>query len=157
MGLKEQLDADLKSAMKRRDQLKLSVIRMLKSAIKYREIELMKSLDDAGVEAVIGSEIKRRRDSVEQFRQGGREDLASKEEAEIALLQGYQPAQLSSGELASIVDGVIARVGAQGPKDMGKVMKELLPEVQGKAEGKVVSGLVKERLARQGGGSSPPR
>ncbi len=148
MALKEQLDADLKAAMKDKDQLKLSVVRMLKSAIKYREIELMKSLDDAGVQAVIHSEIKRHRDSVEQYRGGHREDLASKEEAEIAILQLYQPAQLSSEELVKIVDGVIARVGAQGPKDMGKVMKELLPEVQGKAEGKVVSELVKAKLTR---------
>jgi hypothetical protein len=148
MALKEQLDADLKAAMKDKDQLKLSVVRMLKSAIKYREIELMKSLDDAGVQAVIHSEIKRHRDSVEQYRGGHREDLASKEEAEIAILQLYQPAQLSPEELAKIVDGVIARVGAQGPKDMGKVMKELLPEVQGKAEGKAVSELVKAKLTR---------
>jgi uncharacterized protein YqeY len=148
MALKEQLDADLKAAMKDKDQLKLSVVRMLKSAIKYREIELMKSLDDAGVQAVIHSEIKRHRDSVEQYRGGHREDLASKEEAEIAILQLYQPAQLSSEELAKIVDGVIARVGAQGPKDMGKVMKELLPEVQGKAEGKAVSEFVKAKLTR---------
>ena len=148
MALKEQLDADLKAAMKDRDQLKLSVVRMLKSAVKYREIELMKSLDDAGIQAVIHSEIKRRRDSVEQYRSGHREDLASKEEAEIAILQLYQPAQLSPEELAKIVDGVIARVGAQGPKDMGKVMKELLTEVQGKAEGKVVSELVKAKLSK---------
>jgi uncharacterized protein YqeY len=148
MALKEQLDADLKAAMKDKDQLKLSVVRMLKSAVKYREIELMKSLDDAGVQAVIHSEIKRHRDSVEQYRGGHREDLASKEEAEIAILQLYQPAQLSPEELAKVVDGVIARVGAQGPKDMGKVMKELLPEVQGKAEGKAVSELVKAKLTR---------
>ncbi len=148
MALKEQLDADLKAAMKDKDQLKLSVVRMLKSAVKYREIELMKSLDDAGIQAVIHSEIKRHRDSVEQYRGGHREDLASKEEAEIAILQLYQPAQLSPEELAKVVDGVIARVGAQGPKDMGKVMKELLPEVQGKAEGKAVSELVKAKLTR---------
>jgi len=147
MALKDQLDADLKSAMKDKDALKLSVVRMLKSAIKYREIELMKPLDDAGVQAVIASEIKRRRDSVEQCRQGGREDLASKEESEIALLQAYLPAQLSPEELGKLVDAAIQRVGAQGPKDMGKVMKELLPEVQGKAEGKAVSELVKQKLA----------
>ena len=156
MALKEQLDADLRSAMKDRDQLKVSVVRMLKSAIKYREIELSKSLDDAGVQAVIASEVKRRRDSVEQYRQGGRDDLASKEEAEIALLQRYQPAQLSEVELAKLVDAAIARVGAQGPKDMGKGMKELLPEVQGRAEGKKVSDLVKQQLAGSGG-ASPPR
>ena len=148
MALKEQLDADLKSAMREKDQVKLSTVRMLKSAVKYREIELMKPLDDAGVQAVIASEIKRRRDSVEQYRAGGREDLAGKEEAEIAVLQAWLPKQLAPEELARIVDAVIARVGAQGPKDMGKVMKELLPEVQGKAEGKAVSELVKERLGK---------
>ena len=147
MALKDQLDADMKAAMKEKDALKLSVVRMLKSAIKYREIEAMKPLDDAGVQSVIASEIKRRRDSVEQYRQGGREDLASKEEAEIAILQSYLPAQLSPEELAKAVDAAIQRVGAQGPKDMGKVMKELQPEVQGKAEGKVVSELVKQKLA----------
>src|SRR5918911_5022968 len=147
MALKDQLDADLKSAMKDKDALRLSVVRMLKSAIKYREIEVMKALDDAGVQAVISSEIKRRRDSVEQYRQGAREDLAAKEEAEIAVLQSYLPAQLSPEELARVVDAVIQRVGAQGPKDMGRVMKELLPEVQGKAEGKAVSELVKQKLA----------
>jgi uncharacterized protein YqeY len=84
---------------------------------------------------------------VELYRQGGREDLASREEAEIAWLRRYQPQQLSSEELATLVDGVIARVGACGPKDLGKVMKELLSEVQGRAEGRVVSELVKQRLA----------
>ena len=147
MALKDQLEADLKAAMKQKDVLKVSVVRMLKSAIKYREIEVLKTLDDAGIQAVVGSEIKRRRDSVDQYRQGGREDLASKEEAEIAMLQGYLPAQLSPGELERIVDAAIARAGAQGPKDMGKVMKEVLPEVQGKAEGKAVSELVKAKLA----------
>ena len=147
MALKDTIDADLRAAMKERAAAKLLTIRSLKSAVKYREIELMKPLDDAGVHQVIGSEIKRRRDSVEQYRLGKREDLASTEEAEIALLQGYLPAQLSPEDLAKAVDGAIARAGAVGPKDMGKVMKELLPEVQGKAEGKAVSELVKQRLA----------
>jgi uncharacterized protein len=147
MALKDQLEADLKAAMKDRDALKTSVVRMLKSAVKYREIEVMKALDDAGVQGVIASEIKRRRDSVEQYRAGNRADLADKEEAEIAILQRYQPQQLSAAELAAKVDEVIARVGAKGPKDMGAVMKALLPEVQGRAEGKAVSDLVKQRLA----------
>jgi uncharacterized protein len=150
MALKERLDADMKAAMKDKDQLKLSVVRMLKSAIKYREIEVMKPLDDAGIQGVIASEVKRRRDSVEQYRQGGREDLATKEEAEIAILQAWLPQQLSPEELGKVVDAAIARVAAQGPKDMGKVMKELLPEVQGKAEGKAVSELVKQKLAGKG-------
>lgn len=152
MALKEQLDTDLKSAMRDKDALRLSVVRMLKSAIKYREIELMKPLDDAGVQTVIASEIKRRRDSVEQYQAGNRKDLADKEEAEIGILQAYQPKQMSAAELAAKVEEVIGKVGAQGPKDMGAVMKALLPEVAGKAEGKTVSDLVKQRLAARAAG-----
>jgi uncharacterized protein YqeY len=147
MALKDQLDADLKAAMLERDAVKLSVVRMLKSAVKYREIEIMKPLDDAGVLQVIGSEIKRHRDSVEQYRAGNRPDLVAKEEAEIVVLQGWLPAQLGEAELKATVDAVVARVGAKGPKDMGAVMKALLPEVQGRADGKLVSELVKARLA----------
>jgi uncharacterized protein len=147
MALKEQLDADLKSAMRDKDVLKLSVVRMLKSAVKYREIELMKPLDDAGVLAVIASEVKRRRDSVEQYKAGNRQDLADKEEAEIKILQAWLPQQLGEDELRAKVDEAIKKTGAQGPKDMGAVMKALLPEVQGKAEGKAVSDMVKARLA----------
>jgi uncharacterized protein YqeY len=147
MALKERIEADLKTAMKDKDAARLSVIRMLKSAVKYREIEVMKPLDDAGVEAVVSSEIKRRRDSVDQYRAGNREDLASKEEAEIAVLQGYLPQQLTPEEVAAKVDAAIAKAGAKGPKDMGAVMKLLMPEVQGRADGKVVSELVKQKLA----------
>jgi uncharacterized protein YqeY len=127
MALRERLDEDLKSAMRAKDSLRMNTIRGLKSAVKYREIELMKPLDDAGILGVASTEIKRRRDSVEQYRAGNRPDLAEKEEAK--------------------VDEVIARAGAKGPKDMGAVMKALLPDVQGRADGKVVSELVKQRLA----------
>ncbi|HET6923447.1 MAG TPA: GatB/YqeY domain-containing protein [Anaeromyxobacteraceae bacterium] len=149
MGLRERLDADLKAAMKAKDELKLSVVRMLKSAVKYREVEGEKAvtLDEAGILQVVATEVKRRRDSVEQYRAGRREDLARKEEAEIVILQGYLPAQLSEAELRAKVDEVVARVGAKGPKDMGAVMRALLHEVQGRAEGKAVSDLVKQRLA----------
>jgi len=147
MALKEQLDADLKSAMREKAQLRMDTIRMLKSAIKYREIELMKPLDDAGVLGVVGSEIKRRKDSIEQYRAGNRVDLAEKEEAELAILQAYLPAQLPQAELEALIDAMVKKVGAQGPRDMGKVMKELLPEIQGRADGKTVSELVKARLA----------
>jgi uncharacterized protein YqeY len=146
MALKEQLDADLKTAMRDKDALRLSVVRMLKSAVKYREIELMKPLDDAGVLAVIASLVKQRRDSVEQYRAGNRPDLVAKEEAEIAILHGWLPQQLSADELRAKVDEAIAKTNAQGPKDMGAVMKALMPEVQGKAEGKAVSDMVKARL-----------
>ena len=147
MALKERLDADLKDAMRSKDQVRLDTIRGLKSAVKYREIELMKPLDDAGIQGVIASEIKRRRDSVEQYRAGNRQDLVDKEEREITILQAYQPAQLDEAELRAKVDEAVARVGAKSMKDMGAVMKALMPEVQGRADGKAVSEMVKSRLS----------
>ena len=147
MALREKLDEDLKSAMRAKDSLRMNTVRGLKSAIKYREIELMKPLDDAGILGVMATEIKRRRDSVEQYRAGNRPDLADKEEAEIKILQEFLPQQLTREEVEAKVAEAITRVGAQGPKDMGAVMKALLPEVQGRADGKVVSELVKQRLA----------
>lgn len=147
MALKERLDQDMKAAMREKAELKLSTIRMLKSAIKYREIELMKPLDDAGIHGVIATEVKRRRDSVEQYRAGNRADLADKEQSEIDILQAYLPEQLGEAELRAKVDAAVAAVGAKGMKDMGAVMKVLLPEVQGRADGKVVSDLVKARLS----------
>jgi uncharacterized protein YqeY len=147
MALREKLDEDLKSAMRAKDSLRMNTVRALKSAVKYREIELMKPLDDAGILGVMATEIKRRRDSVEQYRAGNRADLADKEEAEIKILQEFLPQQLTQEEVEAKVAEVVARVGAQGPKDMGAVMKALLPEVQGRADGKVVSELVKRRLA----------
>ena len=147
MALKDRLDQDLKTAMREKAQLRLDTIRMLKSAIKYREIELMKPLDDAAIHGVIASEVKRRRDSVEQYTAGHRQDLADKEAAEIAILQAYLPQQLGADELRAKVEAAVAAVGAQGMKDMGKVMKALLPEVQGRAEGSAVSDLVKARLS----------
>jgi uncharacterized protein YqeY len=147
MALKEQLDADLKASMRSQDAARLSVIRMLKSAIKYREIEAMKPLDDAGVLQVISGEIKRHKDSVEQFRAGNRPELVQKEEAEIAVLQGYLPAQLGEAELRALVEAAVVKTGASGPRDMGTVMKALQPEVQGRADGKLVSELVKARLS----------
>ncbi len=149
MALKERLDADMKTAMREKDAVTLSVVRLLKSAVKYREIELAKTLDDAGIQGVIASEIKRRRDSVEQYRAGNRADLVDREEAEIRVLQAWLPAQLSLDELRAKVDEVVRRLGAAGPKDLGAVMKALLPEVQGKAEGKTVSELVKARLSQR--------
>jgi len=147
MALKEQLDADLKSSMREKDTVKLSVVRMLKSAIKYREIEAMKPLDDAGVLQVISGEIKRHKDSIEQYRAGNRQDLVDKEEAELAILQAWLPAQLSAGELAALVEAAVVKTGAVGPREMGAVMKALLPDVQGKADGRLVSELVKARLS----------
>jgi uncharacterized protein YqeY len=147
-SLKERIDADLKEAMRSRNELGTSVLRMLKSAVKYKEVEPGgHALEDAGVLAVIQSLIKQRRDSVEQFRAGGRPELADKEEKEIAQLQSYLPAQMSADELRAEVRAAIAQVGAKGPKDMGAVMKVVLPKVSGRAEGKAVSETVKTELA----------
>ncbi len=146
-SLKERIDADLKDAMRSKDELGTSVLRMLKSAVKYKEVEPGgHALEDGGVLAVIQTLIKQRRDSVEQFRAGGREELADKEEREIARLQAYLPAQLSADELRAEVRAAIAQVGAKGPKDMGAVMKALMSKVQGRAEGKAVSEAVKAEL-----------
>jgi uncharacterized protein len=147
--LKERLDADLKDAMRAKNELTTSVLRMLKSAVKYKEVEPGASaLDDAGIEKVIAGLIKQRRDSIDQFKAGGRPELAEKEEAEITVLQNYLPKQLSAAELSAEVQAAITAVGAKGPKDMGAVMKHVNPRVQGRAEGKAVSEEVKAQLAK---------
>lgn len=147
--LKERLTADLKDAMKAKDELTLSVVRMLKSAVKYKEVEPGASeLDDAGVLQVIAGLIKQRRDSIEQFKAGGRPELADKEEQEISVLQRYLPKQLTPEELTAAVQASITEVGAKGPKDMGAVMKNVNPKLQGKAEGKAISEEVKAQLAK---------
>jgi uncharacterized protein len=149
--LKERVDHDLKEAMRSKEELTTSVLRMLKSAVKYKEVEPGASaLDDTGVLQVIGTLIQQRRDSVEQFRKGGRNDLADKEEKEILLLQRYLPPQLSAEELLAEVKAAIAATGARGPKDMGAVMKALAPRVQGRAERRAVSEAVKAQLATLG-------
>jgi uncharacterized protein YqeY len=151
-SLKERIDLDLKDAMRSKKELETSVLRMLKSAVKYKEVEPgAKALDDAGVMAVIGTLIKQRRDSVEQFKQGGRPELAQKEEQEIAVLQSYLPQQMSKEDLAREVAAAITAAGAKGPKDMGAVMKAVMPKVQGRAEGKAISDEVKAQLAKLSG------
>src|SRR5689334_22448604 len=138
--LKERLDADLKDAMRAKNELATSVLRMLKSAVKYKEVEPgATALEDAGVMQVISTMIKQRRDSVEQFRAGNRADLADKEEKEIGILQGYLPQQLTAEQLTAEVAAAIKEAAATSPKDMGNVMKILNPKLKGKAEGKVIS------------------
>ena len=147
--LKERIDSELKDAMRAKQELETSVLRMLKSAVKYKEVEPgAKALDDAGVLQVVATMIKQRRDSVGQYKQGGRPELAEKEEKEIAILQAYLPQQLSREDLAKAVAEAIATSGAKGPKDMGAVMKAVMPKVQGKAEGKAISEEVKGQLAK---------
>jgi len=146
-SLKERLDEDLKTAAKAKDEIRLNLVRAVKSAIKYKEIELGSSLDDAGVIQVMGTLIKQRRDSAEQFTKGNRPELAARENQEIAHLQAYLPQQLSAEELGALVDAAIAEANAKTPKDMGAVMKLLKPRVAGRAEGKVVSEAVSARLS----------
>ena len=150
MSLRQKVDDELKAAMKASSsghRERLDTIRMLKSAVKYREIELGQSLDDAGVAAVVGSLVKQRRDSVEQFRAGGRAEQAAKEAAEISVLQEFLPAQFSPAELGELVEQAIAETKAAGPKDMGTVMKILKERAAGRADGKTLSDAVKARLA----------
>jgi uncharacterized protein YqeY len=146
MTLKERIQAELKEAMKARDELKVSTLRLINSAIKNKEIDERKPLEDEGVLAVLSTAAKQRRESIEQYEKGGRADLADKEKTELAIIQTFMPEQLGKDEVAALVKETIAETGASGAKDMGKVMKALMPKVKGKADGKLVNELVKELL-----------
>ena len=152
MSLKEKLTADMKEAMKAREEgrQRLGVIRMVRGAIRQQEIDGQKELDDDAVLAVISKEVKQRRDSIEEFKKGGREDLVAQNEAEIAILMAYLPQQMAEGEIRKLVQDAIAATGASSPKEMGKVMKELMPKVKGRADGKLVNQIVRELLNAEG-------
>ena len=146
--LQERMDSELKDAARAQDKRRLTTLRALKSAVKYREIEKGLALDDAEILQVVSTLIKQRRDSVVQFTAGGRPELAENESAEIALLEAYLPQQLTDDELAALVREAIAQTGAKTPREMGAVMKALSPKTQGKAEGKRVSDAVKAALSK---------
>lgn len=148
MTLQERLVEEMKEAMRSGLAEKLSVIRMVRSSLKNREIERGKGtpLTDADVMEVIQSGIKQRRDSIDQFRKGDRADLVAKEEQEIVILQGFLPPPLTTGELEALVRAAVGEVGASGAKDMGKVMKAVMPRLQGRAEGGAVNATVKRIL-----------
>jgi hypothetical protein len=147
MTLRERLDEDLKIAMRARDEVGLSVIRMIRSVVKNLEIDQKKSLDDAGIAEVITSLVKQRRDSIRMFREAGRDELVAREEKELALLLDFLPRQLSAEEIEKIVSEAIAANGAVGMKDMGALMKAVIPQVAGRADGSLVSRIVKEKLS----------
>jgi uncharacterized protein YqeY len=147
MSLVEQLNDAMKEAMKAKDALRLSTIRLIRSAVKNREIEVRGELDDAAVIEVLSSLVKQRREAAQVYRDNNRPELAEKEEAELRILQEFLPAQLNEEELLALIDAAIAEVGAASPKDMGKVMKVVSARTKGRADGKRVSELVKERLA----------
>ena len=147
MQLRERLTSDMKEAMKSRDALRLSTIRMVISSVKNRDIELRRELSDAEITDTIVTLCKQRRESIKLFKEAGRQELVDKEEAELALLMSFLPQQLTREELESLVDKVILETSATSGKEMGKVMKALTPLVSGRADGKLVSEVVKEKLA----------
>ncbi len=147
MSLKDKISGDLKTAMKARDALRTGVIRMSIAAIVNKQIELGRELSDEDVISVLTTEAKKRRDAAEQFRNGGRDELADKEEAEGAILKEYLPEQMGEDEIRVIVKDVIATAGAESMKDLGAVMKQLMPKVKGKADGALVNKIVRAELS----------
>ncbi len=146
--LKARLDGDIKAAMKDREagKLRLSVLRMVKSAAKYLEIERKEGLTDEDLLTVFVKEVKQRRDSIDEFKKGNRMDLVEASEAELAILQEYLPQQLSEAELRELVQAAVQETGAQSKKDMGKVMAALMPRTKGRADGKLLNRIVQEFL-----------
>jgi uncharacterized protein len=147
MTLQEKIQSHLSDAMRSKDQLRLSVLRMMKTAVKNKEVEKMKPLEEAEVIAVLNTLVKQRKDSVEQFRKGSREELAQKEEAEIKIIEEYLPAAASDDEIRRAVEEAVQETGAASMKDMGKVMKATMSRLAGKTvDGSRVSQFVKEKL-----------
>ncbi len=147
MSLHDRLAEDLKHAMKAKDQLRMDVIRMIKAAVTNKELELKKHLDDAEMTRVMTSLIKQRKEAAEQYDKARREDLASKELKEIAIIQSYLPRALTTEEVSQIIDAVVQETGATSTKDMGTVMKTVMARLAGQAvDGKLISDLVRLRL-----------
>lgn len=147
MSLQEQISAALKDAMRARDEVKMATLRLVLTAIKKREKEARSLLEDQEVISVIITQIKQRREAIEQYQKAGREDLAQREESELQILQGYMPEQVSEEEISNTLDEIIAEVGAASMKDMGKVMKAAMAKLAGKAEGGAINAMVKEKLS----------
>jgi uncharacterized protein len=147
MSLSDRLNEDMKLAMKSQDKFKLSVIRMVRAAIKNVEIDQRRTLEEEEVLDILNREIKQRRDSLQEFEKAGRDDLAENLKAEIAVLMEYMPQQLTEEEVKAIVQQTIQEVGASSKADMGKVMGALMPKVKGRADGKLINGLVQQLLS----------
>lgn len=145
-GLKERLNSDMKQALRAGDKVKLSVIRLVTSAINYSEIAKQGKLEDADILGIISKEAKQREESIAAFKQGNRPDLVAKEEAELAVIKAYLPEQASREDVVAEARRVIAEVGAQGPRDKGKVMPKLIATFKGRADGRVINEVVTELL-----------
>jgi uncharacterized protein YqeY len=155
-SLKQKIDQDTKEALKKKDSLRLNVLRMLKSEIKYKEIELGSELSDDEVISVLSSSVKKRKDSIQQFEKGGRDDLVAREKAELELIFKYLPAQLTEEEISQIINQAIKETEATGPSDLGKVMKLVMPKVRGRAEGKRVNQMVSSQLSQDSADNRSP-
>ena len=147
MSLTENIIEDLKEAMKAKDELRISCLRILKSNLKNKQVEKGKELRDEEVQSVVSSLIRRGQEAVREFRQGDREDLAIKEEEEIKILYGYLPEQLNPDEIERIIKEIIAELSADSPRDLGKVMKAAMARMAGKAQGKEVNEIVRKLLS----------
>jgi uncharacterized protein YqeY len=147
MGLEERLVDEMKQAMRSSDKVRVSTIRMIRTAVKNKEIELRKKLDDEEIQRVIQGMLRRNEESIEQFRLGGRMDLVDKESQEGDILKSFLPQALSTEEILKVIDESIEETQASSMKDLGKVMKSVMPKLTGKADGKVINQLVKERLS----------
>jgi hypothetical protein len=147
MSLEEKLVDEMKQAMKSNDKLRLSTIRMIRSAIKNKEIEQRKKLDDEDIFRVIQGMVRKSEESIEQFKAGGRMDLVEKEQKEIETMKSFLPQPLSREEILRIIDQSIEETQASSLKDLGKVMKSVMPRLEGKADGKLINQLVKEKLS----------
>jgi uncharacterized protein YqeY len=145
-SLKQKLSDDLKQAMRSGDKLKRSAIRMLMAAINNAEIARQSKLEDSDIFGVIAKEAKQHRESIEAFKQGNRQDLVDKEEAELAVLRGYLPQQMTRAEVVEAAQKVIAEVGAEGPGDKGKVMPKLMAQLRGRADGREINEVISELL-----------
>jgi len=148
MSLRDQINDDLKAAMRSGETMRRDTIRLLTAALKQREVDERKTLTDGDVLAVIEKMIKQRRDSISQFEQGGRQDLSDKEKQELTLLQTYMPQPMGEDELAAAISAAVSESGAAGPADMGKVMAVLKPRLAGRADMGKVSAAVKARLTQ---------
>jgi uncharacterized protein YqeY len=150
MALRDRLETEIREAMRSRNQPRVDALRFLKNALQMTEIDRRKALDDAGFLEVVAKQAKERRESIRMFQQGRRADLVAKESAELAILEEYLPAQMGPEELRTLVQAVIAEVGATTPREKGKVMGKLMPQVRGKADGAQVNALVDQLLGAGG-------
>ncbi|MDD5711154.1 MAG: GatB/YqeY domain-containing protein [Smithellaceae bacterium] len=147
MDISEKITQQMAAAAKAQDKLRLSALRMIKTALHNREIDLHRAVNESEFVQLLSQMAKQRKDSIEQFEKGGRADLVAKETAELAIIQEFLPAQLSEAEIGKVIDEAIAEVGATSSKDMGKVMKAVMPKLAARADGKLVGDLVKARLS----------